>query len=104
MNNNMNSIQFLMSLEGLTPNDLADLIPLSERTIYKMRKGADNVYVSSLKAIADYFNLPSDLIIERNVEKYKIVKVNNKYVIQYTDDENMDMLIRLIRYQQLLDK
>lgn len=104
MNRYCNSTEFLMSTYKIKPSELAKKTDLGERTIYKILEGADNLCLNSINPIADYFDVPYDLLLGRNLDRYKIVDKKGKIVIQYEDDKNMDLLVKLILYHQLLGK
>ncbi|WP_195585443.1 helix-turn-helix domain-containing protein [Parabacteroides goldsteinii] len=69
---NIGRLEYLMAKGGITKVGLAAGVGLSDQTIGNVLKGAD-IKVSSLKKIADYFNVPvgyffDECSVEQNTE------------------------------------
>ncbi len=92
-----NIIKLLMKVEHITPKQIAKTTHLSDRTISSISNGYANPTTRTMCDIADYFDMPIDLIIGRNIDKYKIIEDGDHIRIEYSDPKNQKRLLFVLR-------
>ena len=100
---NIGRLEYLMAKGGITKVGLAAGVGLSDQTIGNVLKGAD-IKVSSLKKIADYFNVPvgyffDECSVEQNTEGSSNVVVgrdNNGNISNYESQNKLEDALKEI--------
>ena len=63
-------LQELRKQKGLTQEELAELLYVSRTAISKWESGRGYPSITSLKAIADLFNISIDSLLDVNIQSY----------------------------------
>lgn len=94
-------LKALRTSSGLTQKELANLSGVSERTIQHIEDGDSNPSFATLVLLADYLNVPLDILCDRNIDRYCADSRNGNLTIIYRDDKHKNKIARLISYLQL---
>ena len=96
------NIKKLRKEQGLTQQDLAEVINMHRSNYSKIEKGGRELSVSALIQLADFFNISLDELILGNNPIARDIKINDKSVIQQTkliqelDEEDRQVVYRVI--------
>lgn len=73
------NLNFLLKQRGLNPNQLAQALGVPFMTISRIASGkTEDPRLSTLKMISDYFKIPIDLLISKELELANNFALNNK--------------------------
>lgn len=84
-----NNIKYLRSTNNLTQEDFGKIVNKSPDLVGGWEKGIRKIQTEELKKIADYFKLPVEILLTKNlweedirkeIEAEKILKENKKYL------------------------
>lgn len=96
-------LKFLRKMRKLTREELANKSGVCERTIKLIEDGYGNPSYTTLTLLADALCIPLDILCSRNIDMYHVAFNENRQIIEYYDEDNVNRLALLLTYLQLQD-
>lgn len=104
----MSRIKELRKKKGMNQGTLADFMGVSQQTISKIEKNIESISIDLLIALAKYFNVTTDYILEVSNDKRNLFRaecIDKKiesyydYIVEFEelDKHNQKILLEILR-------